>query len=201
MAITNGYTTLAIVKARLTITGTGNDAALESCIEAASREIDGLCGRRFYQLTATTRYFTADDSQYLDIDDLVSVTSLGTDADGDRTFEDTWATTDYDLEPYNAADTGWPYTQILTAPAGRYGFPSGTRRGVKIVGTWGWPSVPSAITEATILQSIRLFKRKDSPYGIAGSPDLGQQTFVPGQVDPQVKSLVAPYRKLTVGAV
>lgn len=195
------YTTVAIVRARLGITGSAQDDAIESVINAASREIDGLCGGRFfYQLAATTRYFKADDSGILEIDDLVSVTSITSDDDGDRTYETTWASTDYDLEPYNAADHGFPYTSIQTTPAGRYAFPS-TRKGVAITGTWGWPSVPYAIAEACVLQSVRLFKRKDAPYGLAGSAELGQQTFVPGKVDPQVQSLVAPMRRFFIGAV
>lgn len=194
------YTTVATVKLRLDIGGSGDDAALESVIEAASRAIDGLCNRWFYQMTATTRHFTASSPTVLDVPDLVSVTSLTTDTDGDRVYEDTWAATDYDLEPYNAADVGEPYRQLMTTPAGLYGFPT-VRKGVKITGTWGWPSVPDAIAEACALESIRLFKRKDAPYGIAGSSELGMQTFMPARVDPQVKALIAPYVRMSVGAV
>ena len=200
MAITNGYTDLATVKLRLDRTDTKDDAAIESAIEAASRAIDGFTGRIFYQITATARVFTAVDSMWLELPDLVSVSSFQTDSDGDRTYEDTWAATDYDLEPYNASDIGWPYTSVSPTPAGRYGFPVGARKGVKITGTWGFPAVPDAIAEATVILAIRYLKRKDAPFGVSGSPDLGLMQSIP-RTDPDVAAMVAPFRNLSVGAV
>lgn len=194
------YATVATVKQRLDRNDTKDDDAIDDAIEAASRMIDGLTSRAFYQAVDEARYFTAEDSGYLEVDDLVSVTTLETDSDGDRTYEDSWASTDYDLEPYNGAAKGLPYTSIAITPAGRYGFPVGTARGVKITGTWGWPSVPHAIRDATIIQAIRLLKRKDAPFGVSGSPDLGLMQSIP-KVDPDVAAMVAPYRRLTVGAV
>ena len=194
----SSYATLAELKARLGTSLSSNDDALTQCLEAASRAVDGFCGRRFYQDSAQTRYFTADDSGYLEVDDLVSVTTLATDSDGDRTYEDTWASTDYDLEPYNAAAIAHPYTSLMTTPDGDYAFPRGVRRGVKIVGTWGWPSVPDAITEATLLLASRLAKRQAAPFGVAAGEEGG--VGIPS-VDPDVRQLVAPYRRLTVGVV
>ncbi len=196
MSITNGYTTLATFKARLDHLGSHDDAMLEQLIEAASRQIDGLCGRSFYQQTAQTRTFTPEMGDLVWVDDLVSVTSLATDEDGSRTYATTWASTDYDLGPENAVAHGTPYTVIETTLNGRYRFPFG-RRTVQITGTWGWPAVPDAIEEATLLQAGRLFKRKDAPFGIAGSADAGQLQTLPG-MDPDVKKLVEPYRRLAV---
>ena len=204
MAITNGYATLAELRARMNIptADTGSDTIYEATIEAASRAIDGFCGRRFYQLATTTRYFTADDSAYLEIDDLVSISSNGltTDSDGDRTYEDTWATTDYDLMPFNASDISWPYTYIETTPAGLLSFPT-TRKGIKIAGTWGWPAVPDAVNEACLLQAARYAKRPAAPFGFdLGGADQGAALRIP-QIDPDVKGLLAPYRRITIGSM
>lgn len=201
MAITNGYTTLAQVKLRLGRTDTDDDTALEAVIESASRQIDALCDRKFWSETAT-RYYTAEFSDLLYVDDIQSVTTLGTDNDGDRTYEVSWASTDYDLEPYNNALTGIaaPYTSLRITPAGRYGFPTGQRRGVKIVGTFGWSAVPLGITEATIIQATRLFHRKDSPYGVAGVGDFGRISLLP-RVDPDVNALCLPFMRLSIGAI
>lgn len=197
MAITNGYTTLELVKARLDITGSGQDASIEQQIEAASRWVDDYCGRTFYQETGVVKTFTADDPLWLPVRDLVSVSALVTDNDGDRTYETTWATTDYDLDPQDADDRGFPYTQVTGAPGGDYTFPVGVARGVKITGTWGWPSVPKPIAEATALLAIRFRKRVDAPFGIAGSADLGMLQNIP-RTDPDVAALVAPFRRMEV---
>lgn len=192
------YATLAELKARIGTALSANDDALTQCLEAASRAVDGFTGRRFYQDSAQTRYFTADDSGYLEVDDLVSVTTLQTDGDGDRTYEDTWTSTDYDLEPYNAAVIAFPYTSIQTTPDGDYTFPAGIRKGVKIVGTWGWPSVPDPVTEATLLLAARLAKRQAAPFGVA---ELETGTLALPGVDPDVRQMLAPFRRITVGAI
>jgi hypothetical protein len=52
MAISNGYATLADVKAALRIptSDTQDDFLLELSIEAASRQIDGFCERVFHSV-------------------------------------------------------------------------------------------------------------------------------------------------------
>jgi len=203
MAIVNGYATLAELRARMNVptADTGGDAVLEACIESASRAIDGFTGRRFYQITATARVFTAEDPQWLYVPDLVSVSALVTDDDGNRVYETTWASTDYDLEPFNASDTNHPYTSVEITPDGDYSFPVGIRKGVKITGTWGWPAVPDAINEATLIQAARYAKRMAAPFGLdQNSGDAGQALSIP-PVDPDVKMLIAPYRLVTIGAV
>lgn len=202
MTILNGYSTVAQVKLRLGRTDSDDDAALEAVIEAASRQIDALCDRRFWSESAATRYYTAEFHDLLYVDDIQSITTLQTDSDGDRTYEDTWSATDYDLEPYNTALTGiaQPYTAIRITPDGRYEFPRDQRKGVKIVGTFGWSAVPLGITEATIIQATRLYHRKDSPYGVAGVGDFGRISLLP-RVDPDVNALCLPFMKMSVGAI
>ena len=166
MTITNGYCTLSEFKQWMTASGqtlesdTGDDTVIESIIEATSRFIDGECLRYFYKdATDQTRYYTASDPNYVRTDDLVSVTSIGTD-NGDRTYPYTWGITDFDLWPYNAALEGKPYTQIFLSPASRYWFPVGTAKGIKVTGILGWPSIPAQIKEACIVISLSTYKRR-----------------------------------------
>ena len=77
MAIIDGYTTLAEVKAILRITDDVDDSLLETCVEAASRQIESHTERVFLPTTAT-RLFTPEDSYYVSIDDLSTLTSLKT---------------------------------------------------------------------------------------------------------------------------
>lgn len=199
MTITNAYCSLAELKAEQHIPDTDDDATLEQAIEAASRAIDDACGRTFYQAAAATRYYTAEDGELLFVDDLVSVTSLTTDEIGDRTYSTTWLTTDYDLEPYNAAALGKPYLWIRQAPLGQRWFPTG-RRGVKIVGTFGWPAVPPQAKRACLIQAARYWKRKDAVFGVMGSAEMGTVMAIPG-LDPDVKQLLAPLMRPGVGAI
>lgn len=189
MAITNGYTTLNDLKTYLGITGATDDARLELAIEAASRAIDAECSRAFYATTAT-RYFAADDPERLDVnDDLLAVTSIAVDKTGRRDYE-TLAGTDYELEPDAA-----PYRSIFIAPGSTQTFPM-FRRGVRVVASWGYcatGSQPQAITRACMILATRYFKRKDAPFGVIGTPELGYLRVTAR--DPEIRALLNPYRR------
>ena len=121
------------------VTDVQDDAKLESMVEAISRAIDAELETRFYTTASDeTRYYVAEFADVLFCpDDIVAVTALYTDDDGDGTYENTWAATDYDLEPYNASADGRPYRQVRTTPEGDHAFPVGARKGVKVVGRPG----------------------------------------------------------------
>lgn len=190
------YATIGDLKTRIGITDTTDDTVLSAVLEAVSRSIDNYCHRTFGRTAAATvRYYTPKAADEVLIDDCVSLTEVATDADGDRTYEDTWAATDYDLLPENAAADGWPYTSIATSPDGDYSFPR-VRKGLKLTGTWGWSSVPPPVKEACLIQAFRIFKRKDAPFGIAGSPEMGQMRI--GRLDPDVLWLLDVYRNIVV---
>jgi hypothetical protein len=197
LAITNGYCTLADIKASLRIPSpdTVDDSLLETAIESASRLVDGFAGRNFYPNGTATRFFTPEDTILCEVDDLISLSSLVVSADLDGVFDQTWNSTDYQLEPLNGrADglTGWPATRIRAV--GDYVF--GTNIGeasVRVTGTWGWSAAPVAIKQATIIQASRIFKRLDSPLGVLSAPDLGY-IRVGTRLDPDVQQLVEPYR-------
>lgn len=200
MAITNGYCTLEELKGRLgNRVDATDDTKFEQIIEAASRQIDGLCNRIFSSAAAETRIFTAECWDFLAVDDLVSITSLTTDEQGNRTYTETWTADDYDLEPYNNAARNWPYTHLRLNPNTTNAFPT-IRRGVKITGTWGWPAVPDAVTEACLLIAVRLVQTAKAPFGVAGTAPDGQVQYSP-RVDPIVRQLLDPYRRFLIGAV
>jgi len=156
------------------VTDRVDDAIFESVVEAASRAIDIHCGRFFYTNETQARYFTADVGNLLFLpDDLISIDANGlvTDDDGDRTYENTWETTDYFLMPANAATDSKPYTMIEVDLYGSYSFPVRIPRGVKITGTWGYAaSVPVGIKEVCLLLAEQMVARKDAIYGVIGSP-------------------------------
>ena len=190
-----GYCTLAEIKATdvLNISNTTHDVILEDVIEGISRAIDNWTGRRFYSATET-RYYTSELSDLLYVDDISTATgfTLYTDDDGDRTYENTWAATDYDLLPLNAETIGHPFTMIETTPNGDYNFP-GTKKGVKITASFGWASIPAPINRACVLQATRLFKRFITPLGQSSMTALGEMRLQIPKLDPDVCGLISPY--------
>jgi hypothetical protein len=200
MAITNGYTSLNVYKQRFYDEGQGDtkdDAAIEAVIETVSRSIDNICWQRFFTTTGNeTRYFTAEFREWLRIPErIISVNTLKTDDDGDRTYENTWTNTDYDLMPYNASLDSEPYRWIETTPEGDYSFPKDVKKGVEISGKFGWSSVPLPVVEACLLASHRLMARRNSPYGVSGAAAVGNLTLTVQKMksDPDIMELLSPY--------
>ena len=208
MAITNGYATRNQIKAALRIGTADNsdDDLIDNCAGAASRLIDGYCNRKFWSVgSATSRVYTAEDDYYCSIDDIAGTAlTLKTSSLADGVFDVTWTVTDYQLEPLNGNLDGltWSYDKIRAV--GDYLFPNinanyGTQALVQVTAIFGWPSVPEPVTQATIIQASRLFKRYDSPLGVAGFGDMGA-IRVSRALDPDVAQLVEPYRRMRLFA-
>ena len=195
MAISDGYTTLSAVKAILRLTDTVDDSLLETCVEAASRQIDSHCERVFTTKTAT-RVYTPDSSYFTEIDDLITLTSLKSSSDADGIFDITWSPTDLQLEPLNqiAGGSYSPFTRIRAVED--YLFPSFAHEAtVQVTGLFGYgTSIPMDVVQACNLMAIRQFKRYDSPLGIAGFGDIGVVRV--SRVDPDIEALLGPYRKI-----
>jgi hypothetical protein len=194
MPISNGYCSLQELKNSLRITDNVDDAILELSIEAASREIDTSCERTFYNMGTATRKFVARDPYFCEIDDLVSIEHLKTDPDGDGQYTITWSAGDYQLEPLNGFVSGFvsPFTGITSRDTYLFPIEEGEAL-VEVRGVWGWSATPTAIKQATIIMASRLYKRNDSPLGVAGFGDLGVVRV--GKLDPDVEALIMAFKK------
>ena len=198
MAITNGYATLAQVKAALRITDSVDDSLLEMAIESASRAIDQYTARNFYNAGTAVRYYAPSDSLNVEIDDMISLSSLQTMSDDDQVYDTTWGAADYQLEPLNGIVDGiaQPYNHIRAI--GDYTFLTlAGEATIKVTAVWGWSAVPIQVTQATVIQASRIFKRLDSPLGII-SGELGSMR-VGSRLDPDVAQLVDSLRKIRMG--
>ena len=199
MTITNGYCTLAEVKAALRLTDTTDDVLLENSIEGASRRIDGFCGRFFYKTTATAVTLMPTGFYHIPTDDIASTTNLvlKTNTDGDQTFDTTWVLgVDYQMEPTNALVIQRPYRRITAI--GSKTFPIAIPPAyptVQVTAEWGWDEVPYDIREATILLAMRGFARYNSALGVVGFGDMAMNVRA---VDPDVREMISPYRLLSV---
>lgn len=149
----NCYASIADLKTALSVTSTTDDTVMRKIIDAASRMIDSYCGRKFY-IENTTKYY--DGALRLWVDDLLSIDTSGlkTDEDGDATYENTLATTDYLLYPLNK----YPKTYIEISNDSDYGsFGGGVKNSVKITGLWGYGDGISAtpyIADTTIAEDL-----------------------------------------------
>jgi hypothetical protein len=196
VAITNGYCTLNDVKSTLNIDDSIDNAAIEIAISAASRMIDDYCGRFFYKDgsvgTPATRYYTPQNEWSLSVDDFVSISEIATDDNFDQTYGTVWTATDAMYEPVNNPSRGWPLSRILAV--GAYIFPFTLPQSVRVKGIFGWSAVPVEVNAAAQIQASRLFLRRQSPFGIAGSTDIGTVRLA-AKLDADVEALLRPMRK------
>jgi hypothetical protein len=191
------YATLAQVKAALRITDTVDDALIEMARVSASDLIDGYTGRTFDTSGTVTRVFAPADNYVLQTDDLAgTVVTITSSTGADGVFDVTWKTSDYQLEPLNGVSNGQavPFTRIRAVQD--YLWPTaGGEATVRVTGVFGFVSVPTVITQATVLQSSRIFTRLQSPLGVAGFGEMGV-VRVTRALDPDVAALVEPYRRI-----
>lgn len=198
------YATLAELKTFVGIpTGdTQDDTALQLALDASSTQVEGFCDRLFTaDAVATTRWYSVDDTGRLDVDPISTTTGLvvATDDNGDGTAETTWTlNTDFRLEPINAALTSpvEPWTTLVAL--GTRWFPKlQYRPGVSVTAKFGWPTgtAPQAVKLATLIQASRLFKRKDAPFGVAGSVEFGSEMRLLNELDRDAQNLLRPFRR------
>lgn len=196
----NEYVTATTLKATLSLTGeTFADADVTAACTAASRTIDQLCRRRFWAdaNAGQVRTYTPEDHVLLPIDDLVTMSSVLIDRNGDGTFEETWTQgTDYVLEPSNAPADGWPWERIRVRNLSSRTLPYGVEQGVQVTGKFGWSAVPAEIVDATTIYATRLLKRKrEAPFGIVSIGIETKAMMRISRTDPDVYALTEPYSK------
>mgnify|MGYP007083425884 FL=1 len=194
MAITNGYATLQQIKAAVRITDTVDDALLEMAVEAASRMIDAECDRNFYSSGTATRDYVPADSYVVFTDDITQIVSVKIDDAGEGTFPITLQTSDYQAEPVNQRVSGNPFPITQLRMIGDYLLPIWYGQAtVRIQGVFGFTPTPIQVTQACVIQASRIFKRLDSPLGVAGFGDMGAMRV--GKTDPDVSMLIRPFKK------
>lgn len=189
MAWSPDYVTTAELKAYLRIGDSADDTQLALAIAAASRAIDSHTRRQFGSVTAEERLYTPGWDRHrrrwvVEIDDLMTAASLVEVADE--------VLVTYTLEPRNAAAKGRPWTHLVVDRDSTV-VPCGDEYEMAVTAAWGWTAVPSAIKQACLLQAARFHARRDSPYGVAGSPDLGSELRLLSKVDADVAVMLRPY--------
>lgn len=198
MAWAPNYTNASELGTYVRIPDAVDDAQLAFAAAAASRAVDRACKRQFGLVaTAEDRYYSARyDARrarwVVEIDDLMTTTGLvvtfDTDDDGTYPAE----VTEYQLKPVNAAAIGRPWTELVVHPTSTT-IPTDLIDGVEVRAQFGWTEVPTAVVQATLLQASRLLARRDSPFGVAGSPEAGNEIRLLARLDPDVEVTLRDY--------
>lgn len=200
MAITNGYCDLDDLKAWLKLDDAIDDSVLETVIGAASRGIDEYCGRRFWMDSSATARDYYPPVGSLRVDDFVvaSGETVKVDTSGDGTFGTTWTSgTNYLIQPVNRERNGttpWPCEELSLLAGSSFPFSTTGRPAVRVTATWGWASVPDPVRQACLIKSARLFRRMQTPEGIAGGSEFGV-IRISNKEDPDVCMLLAGFRR------
>lgn len=193
MAWAPDYVTAAELKAFLRIGDAVDDVQVALAITAASRAVDRATNRQFglvaapEERTYTARYDRDRCRWVVEIDDLMTVTGL-------EITTEAGTVDGYALQPGNAEFEARPWTRLVVDPDSAV-IPNADEDGVTVAARYGWTTVPVAVQQATLLQASRLFKRRDAPFGVAGSPELGSELRLLAKVDPDVEVVLGPYRR------
>lgn len=171
-------------------------ALLQTAVTAASRAVDGFCFRQFGSTeVAEPRFYTPEwrnsyGAWVIECDDFhVAPTEVAIDRLGDGSYS--ILATPGDVVPLdpNAPQKGEPWGRVLIRPGAGLGI-AGRRLEARITAVWGWAAVPSTVVEATKIQANRVASRRESAFGVAGSPDSGTELRLLARLDPDVQVLL-----------
>lgn len=195
------YITTADLKGYLGIGDSVDDVQLAMWCTAASRAVDARCNRQFGQAASAVARTYRHPAVYnresglweLEIDDVQDATGL-------LVAGVAYASSGAVLLPDNAPADGVPWERLGLATAPTLPYP-GAPAPIVVTAKWGWSAVPVQVVAAAKLQANRWFNRKDSPYGVSGSPDTGAgELRLLARLDPDVAtSLAGLSRRRKVG--
>jgi hypothetical protein len=176
MAWKPDYIDLATAKAFLRITDTVDDAELATLLTAASRAVDDRTNRQFGQLSGPAArvyrrppaYDLTSGLWLVEIDDLQDVTGMTVGGVA-------YASQTGVLGPDNAPADMLPWTRL--------GFATIPTMPLTVVARWGWTAVPAGVITAVKFVLNRWNKRRESPFGVAGSPDTGSELRLLAKLD------------------
>lgn len=195
------YVTLAEVRfavGEVSENAEGRDRLLLRALGAACRGIDRTCRRThgfWPDLTATQRRYDIRQrgrtfvdrragTTTLYVDDMVNLDDIVIES---GSVGGSYSTLDVEYlpDPLNAVEEGRAVEALVFSTLGLSG-PI-----VRITNRFGWPTVPDEVAEAALLQTSRLWGRRTSPEGVAGSAEWGIMRV--SRLDPDVRELIRSY--------
>lgn len=155
-------------------------------LSAAETAVNSETGRRFdLDGSDVERLYQPTRRSLVEIDDCSHLTSASLASNGGS--YGALDVSNFRLFPLNAAADGQPYEELRLI-SGEF------CRGdtLKIVGRFGWPSVPDSVKQATTMIASRFLKRsREAPFGVAGFGADGLAVRI-ASTDPDVQMLLGP---------
>lgn len=160
------YVTVQDIKDSLGITSSADDTLLRKIAEAGTKLVESYTGRKF-NVELATKYYAGANRLW--VNDLLSVSTLKLDEDANASFEATLTISDYVLFPLN----DYPKTYIEVTGYGDYGtFANGVKRGVEIVGEWGYGDGESSSAYNLTGKTVSATPVSASNITVAATADL-----------------------------
>jgi len=192
------YTTAALVKSYLGITGSGDDTLIGLLIDQACTAIDSHCQRTFSASADSTRNYTVGEDTFGDVlyfdEDICAITSVTNDADGSSPVSLT-QNTHYIAMPRNTT----PYHAIRLLNSSNYywTYTTDPEKGITVVGKFAYSTTPpNDIIHATERLVGYYYRQKDSQvFDVTAIPDAGVIT-IPQGIPEDVKMLLKPYVRM-----
>jgi hypothetical protein len=181
------YATTSELKTYLGVTGSGDDALLETLLDRATSLIDTYTGYTFAAVAATRIYQSDNlygDTLYLD-SLLISVTKV-TDGQQNEICSDSYVLLPRSGPRYHAIkliDSSWNEADNGDV--------------AQITGTWGWSETPpDDIVHACVRLAAFLYRQKDAQvFDVAAFPEAGVITL-PRGIPADVKLILDKYTRL-----
>jgi len=202
----NAYASAADLIARSPSLASFDPVELDNALTAASRWIDGYCGRKFWlDPVATSRVLRAANLYVLDLGEHEIGSSTGvivkTDS-GAGTFATTVSASAYMLEPPNAPYSSAgprPYTSIRgIGTSWPVASAYGRRELVQVTARYGWPEVPAPVREACLGVAVTAV---ENPTGVRAeavdgySVSYSRNALTDSGVSATLRAQLAPYRR------
>ena len=127
----------------------------------------------------------------VDIDDLMTETGSSVADIDDAALREV---TEYALRPANAAAEAKPWTRAAVRPG--HARPPRHEDGVEVTASGAGPPCPTPSSKRRCCRRRAFFKRRDAPFGVAGSPELGSELRLLAKVDPDVAVVLGPVQAL-----
>lgn len=190
------YASLGDLKSAIRITDTDSDELLQVVLDAATTAIDEHCNRTFTaSAQATTRVFTPVNGKVITDDFYTTEGFVVSVAGTPIPLAVPRVSAGYTLLPENAIALGQPYTGFRYDQFPLSAWPllwAVERADATVTAKWGYSlAVPAAVKLACLLQASRWFARRNSPYGIAGSPEMGSELRLLAKLDADVAVMLA----------
>jgi len=159
------------------------DEDVANAVAAATRAIDSRTGRSFaLGSPAEARTFETVSKDWVEIDDLVSLTSVVV---GGVAL----TTSQYQTV---SPKVGWPIDALEALPG--YQFPTRSRT-IVVTGQFGWPSVPADVKAAAKIIAARVLRRvREATFGVIGLGFEGAAVHI-ALYDPDLDLLLGDYER------